>query len=134
MHLGYSPSEVIRAVGKPDEEDFVVPKGRQSSVTWIWGKANMPDLPILQVDFESSQVVNVCGTSLSVGSKDYGLDAGRPLTAATFLGTPIRSEKIHWLGDMRTDLFTTWSFPEVKITVLSDDTISRVRIENPGRL
>lgn len=125
VHLGYDEAQVLQVVGKPDDVESYYPKMREDVTVWTWGKSKPPDLPMLQVIFEKSLVCSVWGTSLAVGSKDYQLDAGRPLSSVEFLGRPFRSEQTHWLED------TTWKFPEVTITVLSQGVVSQVRIDLP---
>lgn len=131
VHLGYDEAQVISGVGKPDKVEPFYPKARDEITVWTWGQARPPSLPTLQVVFEKSRVCSVWGASLSVGSKDYDIDAGGTIEAADFLGSPSGSEQTHWMGDTRTDDFTSWSFPEVAITVLSREVVNQVRIEAP---
>lgn len=113
VHLGDKQSEVILQIGKPDRVEGYYPKGSEPKTLWSWGSATAPQL---SVSLDSDGVCAVVGTSLTIESKDYGIDAGAPLSGVDFLGSPLRG------GPMETSLLkTSWEFPELKVALLSDE-------------
>ena len=59
------------------------------------------------------------GTSLKVGSKDYGLEAGAPPRAADCLGKPKSSTSLHYNSDTSNAFYTTWKFSDLSVVMYS---------------
>ncbi|MBS2035049.1 hypothetical protein JST97_08670 [bacterium] len=127
IHLGDTESQVVLGVGKPDQVRPILTKARPQRNVWTWSKPHRP--PDLSVTFENERVSAVTGTSLTVGSKDYGLEAVARTEAAAWLGEPTSSEPVH-VQDEWTGTATTWKFPELSVQMLCrEGFVSCVSIE-----
>lgn len=134
VHLGATEAEVIQVVGQPDQTAPYSSAGREQSFVWTWGHPKPPDLPTLTVTFDQQRVSSVLGTSLKVGCKDYGLNAGDPPGAADYLGTPTSSTSLFYNSDTRSDFYTTWKFSELSVVMYSShDCINTLGIHNYRR-
>lgn len=72
------------------------------------------------------------GTSLKVGSKDYGLEAGDPPRAADCLGKPKSSTSLHYNNsDTSNAFYTTWKFSDLSVVMYSShDRVNTLGIHN----